>query len=109
MLNKAAHPGQRLRKECFEPRGLTVTEVAKQGGGSRQSLNNILNGKSGISPKMAVRLAVFFGLQPETVQQWQKEYELSRARSGRAQRSRSRGHSFLLSSNDLVAWAETID
>jgi addiction module HigA family antidote len=109
MLNKSPHPGRRLRKECFEPLGLTVTEVAKQVGVTRQALNNILNGKSGISTQMAVRLAVFFGLQPETVQQWQKDFELSRARSGRAQRNRSRGHSFLLSSNDLVAWAETID
>ena len=30
MLKKPVHPGQRLRQECFEPRGLTVTEVAKQ-------------------------------------------------------------------------------
>jgi addiction module HigA family antidote len=109
MLKKPVHPGQRLRKECFEPRGLTVTEVAKQLGVTRQALNNILNGKAGVSSQMAVRLAVFFGLRPETVQQWQKDYELSQARSGHAQRSRARGHSFLLSSNDLVVWAETID
>ena len=27
MLRKPVHPGQRLRQECFEPRGLTVTEA----------------------------------------------------------------------------------
>jgi len=109
VLKKAVHPGQRLRTECLEPRGLSVTDAARQLGITRQALNNILNGKSGISPPMAVRLAAFFGLRAETVQQWQKDYELIEARSGRAQRSKATGHSFLLSSNDLVAWAETLD
>src|SRR5260370_30708985 len=109
MVKKPLHPGERLRKECLEPRGLTVTDAAIQLGITRQALNNILNGKSGLSSKMTVRLAHFFGLRPESVQQWQKEYELSQARSGRARLIRARGYSFSVSSNDLVAWADTID
>src|ERR1700722_3126664 len=108
MVKKPLHPGEHLRKE-LELRGLTVTDAAKQLGITRQSLNNILNGKTGISPKMAVSLARFLGLRAETVQQWQKDYELGRARSGRARLSRARGDSFSVSSNDLIAWADTID
>jgi hypothetical protein len=36
--------------------GLTVTEAANALGGTRQALNNLVNGKSGISPEMAIRL-----------------------------------------------------
>jgi addiction module HigA family antidote len=109
VLKETMHPGQRLRTECLEQRGLTVTDAAKQLGVTRQALNNILNGKSGVSPQMAVRLAAFFGLRAEKIQQWQKDYELCKARSGRARRGRATSHSFLLSSNDLVTWAETLD
>ena len=109
MIRKPLHPGELLRKQCFEPRGLTVTDTAKQIGITRQALNNILNGKSGISSKMAVRLAQFFGLRPETLQQWQKDYELGKARSGRARFDRARGDSFSVNSTDLAVWADTID
>lgn len=109
MVKKPIHPGEHLRREVLEPRGLTVTDAANQLGITRQTLNNILNGKSGISPKMAVRLARFFGMRPETVQQWQKEYELGQARSGRSPLTRARGDTLSVSSNDLVAWADTID
>ena len=103
------HPGIRLREECLEPRGLTVTDAAKDLGISRQTLNNILNGKAGIGPDMAIRLARFFGLQPETIQQWQKDHELVKARSSRARVQRARGDSCFVSSRDLVAWADSID
>jgi addiction module HigA family antidote len=109
MVKKPLHPGELLRKHCLEPRGLTVTDAAKQIGITRQALNNILNGKTGISPTMAVLLAQFFGLRPETLQQWQKDYELGKARSGRARLNRARCDSFSVSSADLAAWADTID
>ena len=109
MIKKTLHPGQLLRERCLEPLGLSVTEAANQIGISRQALNNILNEKAGISPGMAVRLAKFFGLRPETVQQWQKDYELGKARSGRARLDRARGESFSVNSGDLAAWADTID
>jgi addiction module HigA family antidote len=36
--------------------GLSVTEGAEVLGVSRQTLNNVIHGKSGISPEMAIRL-----------------------------------------------------
>jgi addiction module HigA family antidote len=43
-----------------------VTAAAKILGVTRQTLNNIVSGKSGISPEMAVRLTNTFGSTEET-------------------------------------------
>jgi antitoxin HigA-1 len=50
------HPGEILREECLKPLGLTVTAAAKGLGISRGSLSELLNGRNGISPDMAIRL-----------------------------------------------------
>jgi len=59
--------------------GLSVTEGAKVLGVSRQALNNIVNGKSGISPEMAIRLTKAFGSTPETWLRMQLAYDLAAA------------------------------
>jgi len=63
------HPGETVRYECLEPLGLTVTEGTKALGVTRQALDNLVNGKRGISPEMAIRLSKAFGSSPET---WSK-------------------------------------
>ena len=75
-MKKPPHPGRIIRKECIEPLGVTVTEAAKRLGLTRQSLNNVLNGKSGISPEMAIRLSKAFGSRPEVWHGLQMEYDL---------------------------------
>ena len=54
------HPGLAIRHDCIEPLGLSITEAAKALGVTRQALNNLVNGKAGISPEMAIltRLSV---------------------------------------------------
>jgi len=59
---------------------LTVTAGAKVLGVTRQALNNLLNGKSGISPEMAVRLAKAFGSSAETWLGIQLDYDLAQVR-----------------------------
>ena len=49
-------------------------------GVTRQALNNIVNGKSGISPEMAIRLSKAFGSTPETWLRIQLAYDLAEAR-----------------------------
>jgi addiction module HigA family antidote len=39
------HPGQSVRHDCIEPLGLTITEAADALGVTRQTLNNLVNGK----------------------------------------------------------------
>jgi len=58
---------------------LTVTEGAKALDITRQALNSLVNGKSGISPEMVIRLSKAFGSSPETWLKMQLDYDLSKA------------------------------
>jgi antitoxin HigA-1 len=72
---------ERLRQlACLEPLGLSVTEGAKVLGVTRQTLNNVIKGKSGISPEMAIRLSKAFGSTPETWLRMQLACDLAQAR-----------------------------
>jgi addiction module HigA family antidote len=79
-MKNPAHPGRIVRSACLEPLGLTVTEGATVLGVTRQALNNVINGKSGISPEMAIRLAKAFGSTAETWLRMQLAYDLAQAR-----------------------------
>src|ERR1035438_63336 len=74
------HPGRSIRTACLEPLGLSVTDGAKVLGVTRQALSNVINGKSGISPEMAIRLTKAFGSTPETWLGMQLAYDLAAAR-----------------------------
>jgi addiction module HigA family antidote len=80
-MKNPPHPGLTVRHDCLEPLGITVTEAAKVLGVTRQALNNLVNGKSGISPEMAVRLAKAFGSSAETWLGIQLDYDLAQVRS----------------------------
>ena len=60
-MKNPPHPGLHVRHDCLEPLGLSVTAGAEALGVTRQALNNLVNGKSGTSPEMAVRLSKAFG------------------------------------------------
>lgn len=62
---------------CLEPCGLTVTEAAEGLRVSRQALNNLLNGKAGMSPEMAIRLEKSFGLTAKMWLSMQLAYDLA--------------------------------
>ncbi len=79
-MKNPPHPGRSIRTACLEPLGLTVTQGAEILGVSRQTLNNVLHGKSGISPQMAIRLSRAFGSTPETWLRMQVAYDLAQAR-----------------------------
>ncbi|HEX4056161.1 MAG TPA: HigA family addiction module antitoxin [Tepidisphaeraceae bacterium] len=79
-MKNPAHPGRVVRSACLEPLGLSVTDGAKLLGVTRQALNNVINGKSGISPEMAIRLTKAFGSTPETWLKMQLAYDLAEAR-----------------------------
>jgi antitoxin HigA-1 len=79
-MKNPPHPGRSIRHACLEPLGLTVTEGAKILGVTRQALNNVINGKSGVSPEMAIRLSKAFGSTPETWLRMQLAHDLAAAR-----------------------------
>lgn len=74
------HPGVMVRQTCLERFNLSVTEGAAVLGVSRQALTNLLSGKSGISPEMALRLDKAFGGGAETWLQRQLVHDLAKAR-----------------------------
>ncbi len=84
-MKKPPHPGRIIRQECIEPLGLTVTEAAQHLGVTRQTLNNLVNERAGISPEMAVRLSKAFGSSPEVWLGLQMDYDLAEVekKSGR--------------------------
>ncbi|MBV9115290.1 MAG: HigA family addiction module antidote protein [Hyphomicrobiales bacterium] len=55
-MRNPSHPGEIIREDCLEPLGLTVTAAAKGLGVTRKALSDLLNGHSGVSPEMAIRL-----------------------------------------------------
>lgn len=76
-MHNPPHPGLTVRHDCLEASGLTVTEGAKVLGVTRQTLNNLVNCKGGISPEMAVRLSKAFGATPEMWMRLQMAYDLA--------------------------------
>ena len=79
-MKNPPHPGQSVRHDCIAPLGLTITEAADALGVTRQTLNNLVNGKSGISADMAIRLAKAFDSDAETWLRLQMAYDLAQAR-----------------------------
>jgi addiction module HigA family antidote len=78
-MHNPPHPGEVLRELCLEPLGISVTDAAEALGVSRKTLSSILNGRSGISPEMAIRLAKAFDTSPESWLNQQVQYDLWQA------------------------------
>jgi addiction module HigA family antidote len=75
-----------IRELCIEPLGLSVTAVAKALGVSRKSLSQLLNGRAGISPEMAIRLSIAFNTTPESWLSQQMQYDLWKVQSRKKHR-----------------------
>ena len=60
-MKSPPHPGLVVLHECVEAAGLTITQAAAALGVTRNTLSELVNGKRGISPEMAVRLSKVFG------------------------------------------------
>ena len=54
------HPGQFLESRFLKPLSISQTELAAALGVSRRRVNELINGRRGITPDTAVRLAMFF-------------------------------------------------
>jgi antitoxin HigA-1 len=75
-MHDPPHPGEHVRYDCLEPLGLTVTRAAQILGVSRKALSELVNGRAGISPEMAIRLSKAFGGSPEVWVRMQMSYDL---------------------------------
>ncbi len=78
-MHNPPHPGGIIRELCVEPLSISVTEAAKALGVTRKTLSALLNGRSGISPEMALRLSKAFGRTTDGWLRLQMEYYLWKA------------------------------
>ena len=76
LMHDPPHPGEIIREFCIGPLDLTVTEAAKALGITRKTFSALLNGRSGISPEMALRLSKVFGRSAEGWLRLQLQYDL---------------------------------
>lgn len=81
-MHNPPHPAETLREDVLPELGITVTQAAKQLGISRGALSRLLNGKSAISPDMAIRLHCWLGKDSPSPVSWlhqQADYDLWQA------------------------------
>lgn len=62
---RPTHPGEMLREDFLPDYDLSVADLARQLGVSRQSVNELLRERRAVSPEMALRLARLFGNSAE--------------------------------------------
>jgi addiction module HigA family antidote len=77
IMKNPPHPGHVVLHQCIEPLGLTITEAAAALGVTRNTLSELVNGRRGISPEMAVRLSKVFGGTDEGWLVQQAQYDLA--------------------------------
>lgn len=78
-MKNPPHPGE-LVKDNVDELGLSVAEAAKGLGVTRQQLYNVINGKSAITPEMAVRLEKALGGTADLWLRMQVNYDLAQVR-----------------------------
>lgn len=110
--NAYVHPGVWFRENYLKPSGMTVKEAAERIGVARQTFSAFINGRAGITTRLAVRLGIVFKMNAwelldrqaaflPTVSQ--KEHEAS------TQVRRCVPLFLSVKANDLVRWADEID
>ncbi|MHC4389089.1 MAG: HigA family addiction module antitoxin [Planctomycetota bacterium] len=70
------HPGEMLLKEFLKPMDLTQRELADAIHVPYQRVNEIINGRRGITPSTALRLSKYFGVSPDFWMNLQLRWDL---------------------------------
>lgn len=75
-----SHPGPWMQRTFLEPHSISVTEMARHVGVSRQNMSTLLNGRAALSAMMALRFEKAFGIKAETLLRMQVAYDLAQVR-----------------------------
>lgn len=78
------HPGEMLLLEFLEPMGISQKQLADEICVPSQRVNELVNGKRGITPGTALRLAKFFGISPDFWLNLQLRWDLFYAQQAEA-------------------------
>jgi addiction module HigA family antidote len=74
---KPSHPGEFIREEILNEHGLSVARAAEVLGVRRATLSDLVNEKAALSPEMAMRIEMAFGVSMDTLlrmQAWHDGY-----------------------------------
>ena len=74
------HPGEMLLEEFLNPMGISQKDLADNIEVPYQRINEIVNGRRGITPSTALRLAKFFDMSPDFWMNLQLRWDLYFAR-----------------------------
>ena len=72
---KPPHPGVFIREEILEPLDLSVAQASKVLDVRRAALSDLVNGKAGLSPEMALRIEKAFGVSMDTLLKMQAWFD----------------------------------
>lgn len=78
------HPGEMLREEFLDPMGITQRELANGIQVPYQRVNELINGKRGVTPSTALRLGKYFGTTAGFWMNLQLRWDLYRAQKAEA-------------------------
>ena len=76
-----SHPGHFIRTEIIEELGLNVTKTAEILGVRRATLSDLLQGKSALSPEMAIRIEKAFALDMDLLLRMQAWHDATAMRA----------------------------
>lgn len=73
-------PGEFIREEIFGPLGLSISKAASVMKVRRPTLSDVVNGKSRLTPDLALRIEKAFGVSTGLLLRMQASYEAAQAR-----------------------------
>ncbi len=79
-MKNPPHPGDLIRTEIIEPLGLTVSKAARVLKVRRATFSDLLNGKSSLTPEMALRIEKAFGPDMDHLLRMQLAYDVALVR-----------------------------
>ena len=79
-MHNPPHPGEFIKATYVDPFELSIRSLAESLDVSPSTLTRIINGQSGVSPEMALRLAKALGRSPESWLGMQRAYDLWHAK-----------------------------
>jgi addiction module HigA family antidote len=79
-MKNPPHPGSLIKTEVIEALGLSLSKAAEILQVRRATLSDLLNGKSALTPDMALRIEKAFGPEMDHLLRMQLAYDISRTR-----------------------------
>ena len=80
MTRKPTHPGVVFLEDVMKPLNLSVTDTARMLGVTRKTLSEFINGKSSLSPEMALRISKATNISVESWMNMQQKLTIWKAR-----------------------------